>query len=90
MFSANNELFYDNFNLHKKDSSIPIRKRISNFCEGDGSIGSTLFTFISIFFVLVSVIGLVMGSIHEFQIPIKILKTSNQISNNLNSSKFFN
>lgn len=41
------------------------------FCEGDGTIASTVFTFISICFVLISVLGLVLGSIEEFQIPYK-------------------
>uniref|UniRef100_A0A8R1HXR6 Ion_trans domain-containing protein n=1 Tax=Caenorhabditis japonica TaxID=281687 RepID=A0A8R1HXR6_CAEJA len=44
-----------------------LRSRIHQFCEGDGSLLSTLFTFGSITFVLISVIGLVLGSIHEFQ-----------------------
>lgn len=45
-----------------------MRSRIHQFCEGDGSLFSTLFTFGSITFVLISVIGLVLGSIHEFQV----------------------
>ncbi|EGT45979.1 CBN-KVS-1 protein [Caenorhabditis brenneri] len=47
-----------------------LRSRIHQFCEGDGSLFSTLFTFGSITFVLISVIGLVLGSIHELQVPI--------------------
>ncbi|KAJ1351060.1 hypothetical protein KIN20_006997 [Parelaphostrongylus tenuis] len=47
-----------------------LRSRIHNFCEGDGSLLSTLFTFGSISFVLISVIGLILGTIHEFQVPI--------------------
>ncbi|CAJ0955391.1 unnamed protein product, partial [Mesorhabditis belari] len=47
-----------------------LRSRLHAFCEGDGTFWSTLFTFISICFVLISVIGLVLGSIHEFQVPI--------------------
>ena len=49
-----------------KDRSL--RARIYAFCEGDGSLPSTLFTFGSISFVLISVIGLVLGSIHELQV----------------------
>ncbi|CAI5455340.1 unnamed protein product [Caenorhabditis angaria] len=48
-----------------------LRSRIHQFCEGDGSLFSTLFTFGSISFVLISVIGLVLGSIHELQVPIR-------------------
>ncbi|GMT35104.1 hypothetical protein PFISCL1PPCAC_26401 [Pristionchus fissidentatus] len=44
-----------------------MRHRIHLFCEGDGSLASTLFSFASISFVLISVIGLVLGSIHELQ-----------------------
>ncbi|CAD6197305.1 unnamed protein product [Caenorhabditis auriculariae] len=47
------------------------RMRIHQFCEGDGSLLSTLFTFGSISFVLISVIGLVLGSIHDLQVPIR-------------------
>ncbi|WKY16217.1 hypothetical protein Q1695_001141 [Nippostrongylus brasiliensis] len=59
----------------KKNKSLEIRdrslrSRIHHFCEGDGSLLSTLFTFGSISFVLISVIGLILGSIHEFQVPI--------------------
>ncbi|KAK6062285.1 K+ channel tetramerization domain protein [Cooperia oncophora] len=52
--------------LEMNDSSL--RSRIHHFCEGDGSLLSTLFTFGSISFVLISVIGLILGSIHEFQV----------------------
>lgn len=52
--------------MDMKDRSM--RARIHAFCEGDGSLPSTLFTFGSISFVLISVIGLVLGSIHELQV----------------------
>lgn len=45
-----------------------LRNRLHLFCEGDGSLPSTLFSFASISFVLISVIGLVLGSIHELQV----------------------
>ncbi|GMT06465.1 hypothetical protein PENTCL1PPCAC_28639 [Pristionchus entomophagus] len=47
-----------------------LRHRIHLFCEGDGSLPSTVFSFASISFVLISVIGLVLGSIHDLQVPI--------------------
>ncbi|VDO71371.1 unnamed protein product [Heligmosomoides polygyrus] len=58
---------------HKKNKTLEIRDRSLRtrchyFCEGDGTLLSTLFTFGSISFVLISVIGLILGSIHEFQV----------------------
>ncbi|VDK47193.1 unnamed protein product [Anisakis simplex] len=52
------------------DGNRSIRMKIHRFCEGDGTTASTLFSFASISFVLISVLGLVFGSIHEFQQPI--------------------
>uniref|UniRef100_A0A915AWC9 Potassium channel tetramerisation-type BTB domain-containing protein n=4 Tax=Parascaris univalens TaxID=6257 RepID=A0A915AWC9_PARUN len=52
------------------DAPQTVRMRVRKFCEGDGSMASTLFSFASISFVLISVFGLVFGSIHEFQQPI--------------------
>ncbi|KAK6765997.1 hypothetical protein RB195_025733 [Necator americanus] len=72
---------------HKKDKNLEMRDRslrcrIHQFCEGDGSLLSTLFTFGSISFVLISVIGLILGSIHEFQVPIvKHGKISTRVNN---------
>ncbi|CAJ0609884.1 unnamed protein product [Cylicocyclus nassatus] len=72
---------------HKKDKNLEmrdrsLRSRIHHFCEGDGSLLSTLFTFGSISFVLISVIGLILGSIHEFQVPIvKHGRVSTRVSN---------
>uniref|UniRef100_A0A7E4USD6 BTB domain-containing protein n=1 Tax=Panagrellus redivivus TaxID=6233 RepID=A0A7E4USD6_PANRE len=58
-------------NTKKRNSENgPIRERMYHFFEGDGSFGSTVFTAVSIGFVLISVLGLVLGSIHEFQVPI--------------------
>ncbi|KAK5981630.1 Voltage-gated potassium channel [Trichostrongylus colubriformis] len=66
--------------LEMNDRSL--RSRIHHFCEGDGSLLSTLFTFGSISFVLISVIGLILGSIHEFQVPIvKRGKVSQRVKN---------
>ncbi|KAE9548424.1 hypothetical protein FO519_008362 [Halicephalobus sp. NKZ332] len=48
-----------------------LKERIYRFTEGDGSFPSTVFTFLSICFVLISVLGLILGSIHEFQVPIQ-------------------
>uniref|UniRef100_A0AC34Q271 BTB domain-containing protein n=1 Tax=Panagrolaimus sp. JU765 TaxID=591449 RepID=A0AC34Q271_9BILA len=47
-----------------------LKNRIYKFTEGDGTCGSAVFTSFSICFVLISVLGLILGSIHEFQIPI--------------------
>lgn len=47
-----------------------IRARIHHFCEGDGTAASTIFSFASISFVMVSVLGLIFGSLHEFQQPV--------------------
>ncbi|EYC03533.1 hypothetical protein Y032_0093g2642 [Ancylostoma ceylanicum] len=72
---------------HKKDKNLEmrdrsLRSRIHQFCEGDGSLLSTLFTFGSISFVLISVIGLILGSIHEFQVPIvKHGRVSTRVNN---------
>ncbi|XGW32774.1 hypothetical protein V3C99_017357 [Haemonchus contortus] len=72
---------------HKKNKTLEmndrsLRSRIHHFCEGDGSLLSTLFTFGSISFVLISVIGLILGSIHEFQVPIvKHGKISQRVNN---------
>uniref|UniRef100_A0A914DSX1 BTB domain-containing protein n=1 Tax=Acrobeloides nanus TaxID=290746 RepID=A0A914DSX1_9BILA len=68
----------DDLTLNKKNGSgeeEPLSARLYRFTEGDGSFGSTIFTFISICFVLISVLGLVMGSIQDFQVPIH--KTGN-------------
>ncbi|CAB3400352.1 unnamed protein product [Caenorhabditis bovis] len=62
-----------------------LRYRIHQFCEGDGSLLSTLFTFGSISFVLISVIGLVLGSIHEFQVPVFKNETNSERIQNLSS-----
>lgn len=47
-----------------------IRRQIWNFCEGSGTFWSNIFSFASISFVLLSVSGLILGSIPEFQVPI--------------------
>ncbi|VDM24822.1 unnamed protein product [Toxocara canis] len=57
-----------------------LRMRIHRFCEGDGTIASTLFSFASISFVLISVLGLVIGSIHEFQQPIVKIGPKSRLS----------
>ncbi|PAV83856.1 hypothetical protein WR25_19593 [Diploscapter pachys] len=61
------------------------RSRIHRFCEGDGSFFSNCFTFASISFVLISVIGLVLGSIHELQVPIIKKGAKSQRIHNLSS-----
>ncbi|KHN86752.1 Potassium voltage-gated channel subfamily B member 2 [Toxocara canis] len=58
-----------------------LRMRIHRFCEGDGTIASTLFSFASISFVLISVLGLVIGSIHEFQQPIVKIGPKSRLAN---------
>uniref|UniRef100_A0A0N5A9Z2 BTB domain-containing protein n=1 Tax=Syphacia muris TaxID=451379 RepID=A0A0N5A9Z2_9BILA len=50
--------------------SRTIRQRIYGICDGDGSRISNFFVFISISFVLISVAGLIIGSIKDFQIPV--------------------
>lgn len=82
-------------NNNLSESRIPLTKkqRIYKFYEGDGSTASTIFIFFSICFVLISVLGLVLGSIHEFQIPIKQKHkplTTNDISNSDNKNELFN
>uniref|UniRef100_A0AC35FFH3 BTB domain-containing protein n=1 Tax=Panagrolaimus sp. PS1159 TaxID=55785 RepID=A0AC35FFH3_9BILA len=59
-------------NTSKKRSleNLTLRERIYAITEGDGTICSLIFTSLSIGFVLISVLGLVLGSIHEFQVPI--------------------
>uniref|UniRef100_A0A914W438 BTB domain-containing protein n=1 Tax=Plectus sambesii TaxID=2011161 RepID=A0A914W438_9BILA len=47
-----------------------IRRKIWDFCEGSGTFWSNVFSAVSIAFVLLSVGGLVVGSIPEFQVPI--------------------
>lgn len=51
-----------------------VRRKIWNFCEGDGTRMSTIFSIISIGFVIISVSGLVVGSIRDFQVPINRTK----------------
>ncbi|KAE9413353.1 hypothetical protein Angca_003773 [Angiostrongylus cantonensis] len=62
-----------------------LRSRIHRFCEGDGSLFSTLFTFGSISFVLISVVGLILGTIHDFQVPILKHGTLSRRVNNLST-----
>ncbi|CAD5212468.1 unnamed protein product [Bursaphelenchus okinawaensis] len=59
----------DDLLARKRSPDESIRQRLHRFCEGDGTMVSTLFTFASICFVLVSVLGLVLGSIEDFQHP---------------------
>uniref|UniRef100_A0A914XEG1 BTB domain-containing protein n=1 Tax=Plectus sambesii TaxID=2011161 RepID=A0A914XEG1_9BILA len=47
-----------------------LRRQIWNFCEGSGTFWSNIFSFVSIAFVLLSVCGLILGSIPELQVPI--------------------
>uniref|UniRef100_A0AC34FQW0 BTB domain-containing protein n=1 Tax=Panagrolaimus sp. ES5 TaxID=591445 RepID=A0AC34FQW0_9BILA len=54
----------------RSDENLTLRERIYQFTEGDGSYTSLIFTSLSIGFVLISVLGLVLGSIHEFQVQI--------------------
>ncbi|KAH7698836.1 CRE-KVS-1 protein [Aphelenchoides avenae] len=46
------------------------RRRLRRFIDGDGTWQSSTFVFFSIFFVLLSVIGLILGSIRDFQVPV--------------------
>lgn len=62
------ELGDDGKSTEPFDAPQTIRMRMHRFCEGDGSVASTLFSFASISFVLISVLGLVFGSIHDFQV----------------------
>lgn len=48
------------------------RQRIYEIFEGDGSVISNLFIFASISFVLISVGGLIIGSVKEFQVSLNI------------------
>lgn len=70
--------------------SIPLtrKERISKCFEGDETIASTIFTFFSICFVLTSVLGLILGSIHEFQVPIQ--RSQKNYSKNLLTTTMFN
>ncbi|KAF8353810.1 kvs-1 [Pristionchus pacificus] len=68
MSESMEDLTNDGQKIEPADRSM--RHRIHVFCEGDGSLASTIFSFASISFVLISVIGLVLGSIHELQVPI--------------------
>uniref|UniRef100_A0A9J2Q758 BTB domain-containing protein n=1 Tax=Ascaris lumbricoides TaxID=6252 RepID=A0A9J2Q758_ASCLU len=70
MMNGSLELGDDGKSTEPFDAPQTIRMRMHRFCEGDGSVASTLFSFASISFVLISVLGLVFGSIHEFQQPI--------------------
>ncbi|CAD5216826.1 unnamed protein product [Bursaphelenchus xylophilus] len=65
----------DDLLAHKRSPDETMRQRLDRFCEGDGTLASTLFTFLSICFVLISVLGLVLGSIEDFQNPFE--KTAN-------------
>lgn len=72
------------------DHGRSLRQRIHEFCEGDGTLASTIFSFASIFFVLLSVLGLIIGSIHDFQVPIVKagLKNKTLLSPDGNYSRF--
>ncbi|KAI6197571.1 hypothetical protein M3Y94_01240200 [Aphelenchoides besseyi] len=60
----------DDLNANKKrEVNETLKERLHRFVEGDNTKASALFSFISIAFVLISVFGLVLGSIEEFQIP---------------------
>ena len=67
----------------KRRADENLRQRLHRFCEGDGSIPSTVFTFTSICFVLISVFGLVLGSIEEFQIPYQRIGNQSVIVHNV-------
>uniref|UniRef100_A0AC35U5X6 BTB domain-containing protein n=1 Tax=Rhabditophanes sp. KR3021 TaxID=114890 RepID=A0AC35U5X6_9BILA len=49
--------------------TLTIFQKIQNFCEGDESVFSTIFIFISIAFVLASVLALILGSLRDLQVP---------------------
>lgn len=63
----------------KRNPDETLRERLCRFCEGDGTLPSTLFTFSSICFVLISVLGLVLGSIEEFQVPYERIGNSSVV-----------
>ncbi|KAH7707747.1 CRE-KVS-1 protein [Aphelenchoides avenae] len=46
------------------------RRRLRRYIDGDGTWQSSVFVFFSIFFVLLSVVGLIFGSIRDFQVPV--------------------
>uniref|UniRef100_A0A0N5B5S9 BTB domain-containing protein n=1 Tax=Strongyloides papillosus TaxID=174720 RepID=A0A0N5B5S9_STREA len=59
-------------------NNLSLRKKIQDFCEGDGSCFSTAFIFISILFVIASVLSLILGSVRELQVPM-ILRNKSEI-----------
>ncbi|KAI1713413.1 ion transport protein domain-containing protein [Ditylenchus destructor] len=78
----------DEFNRKPLDpNSETWRQRIFRFCEGDGTLGSTIFTFLSICFVLISVLGLVLGSVQEFQVLIRTSQQNDSTMQLLNQSE---
>ncbi|KAI6226120.1 hypothetical protein M3Y99_01328500 [Aphelenchoides fujianensis] len=64
-----------------------MRERLYRFCEGDGTTASTIFAGISICFVLISVGGLVLGSIEEFQIPYERVDNQMVVVQNVSKAK---
>ncbi|KAI6183642.1 Potassium voltage-gated channel subfamily F member 1 [Aphelenchoides bicaudatus] len=77
----------DDLSSSKKRQNENIRQRLHRFCEGDGTLMSTIFTFVSICFVLISVLGLVLGSIEEFQIPYRRVGNQTVVASNVSKSR---
>lgn len=71
----------------KRRTDEKLRQRLHRFCEGDGTLASNIFTFLSICFVLISVFGLVLGSIEEFQIPYVRIGNQTVIAQNVTKSR---
>uniref|UniRef100_A0A0N4Z3W7 BTB domain-containing protein n=1 Tax=Parastrongyloides trichosuri TaxID=131310 RepID=A0A0N4Z3W7_PARTI len=82
-----NNIYHFNENNAKQNSenmndeirnNLTCRQKIQAFCEGDGSCLSTVFIFISILFVMASVLSLILGSVRELQVPM-VIKNKTEI-----------
>ncbi|KAI6181911.1 Potassium channel and Ion transport domain containing protein [Aphelenchoides besseyi] len=78
----------DGLNINKKrEVDETFKERLHRFIEGDNTKASAFFSFISIVFVLISVFGLVLGSIEEFQIPYERVGNQTLVVHNVSKGK---
>ncbi|CEF71595.1 Potassium channel family and Potassium channel tetramerisation-type BTB domain and Potassium channel, voltage dependent, Kv family and Potassium channel, voltage dependent, Kv9 family and Ion transport domain and BTB/POZ fold domain and Voltage-dependent channel, four helix bundle domain-containing protein [Strongyloides ratti] len=75
-FNEPNKTEIDKEIYEKNENNITFKQKIREICEGDGSYISITFIFISILFVMASVLSLILGSVRELQVPMILLNKS--------------